>query len=314
MKKLFFIFNPSSGKNSSTGSSSIKSRLWRIIDIFTKGGYIVTTYPTQCHMDACEKIRKVCSEGSYDLIVCSGGDGTLNEVIHGIMISDNKLPLGYIPTGTTNDFAKTLGIPKKVINAAEWIVDGEPFSCDIGSFNERYFTYIAAFGAFTDVSYETPQQFKNIIGHSAYILEGLKRMGSLKSYKMRIEYDGNIIEDEFVFGMITNSSSIGGFLSQDDVLLDDGVYEVTIIKKPSSVVELNLIVASLLNIKESKINDRVLFFRTSKISFYSETEIAWTIDGEYAGSEMEVSIENKNKAVDFYVKKPLPLTIELKED
>lgn len=313
MKKLFFIFNPSSGKNPSTGSTSVRFRLWKIIDIFTKKGYMVTVYPTQCQMDTCEQTRNVCSQGIYNLIICSGGDGTLNEVIHGIMTSQNKLPLGYIPTGTTNDFAKTLGIPKKVISAAEWIIYGEPFACDIGSFNERYFTYIAAFGAFTDVSYETPQQFKNIIGHSAYILEGLKRMGSLKSYRMKIEYDGNVIEDDFVFGMVTNSSSVGGLLSQDNVLLDDGVFEITLIKKPSSVAELNLIVTSLLNIKENKVNDRVLFFKTSKITFSSESEIAWTIDGEYGGSEREVCIENKNKAVEFYVKKPLLLTKESTE-
>ena len=198
-------------------------------------------------MDACAAAKYACRQG-FDIIICSGGDGTLNEVIQGVMKTDEKLPIGYLPTGSTNDFARGVGIPKSIIDAVQWIIDGKPFPCDIGSFNDKFFTYIAAFGAFTEVTYETPQQVKNYLGHAAYILNGLTRLTSIRSYHMKITTETEVIEDDFIFGMVTNSSSIAGLLSLNDFLLDDGLYEVTLIKTPNNPLDLQRIIHSLLNI------------------------------------------------------------------
>ena len=171
-KKLVFIFNPKAGKG------KIKTSLMDIVDIFNKGGYEVIIRATQAPKDAYEQVKKYADK--VDLIVCSGGDGTLDEVVTGITEVGSKVPVGYIPAGSTNDFANSLGIPKNMKAAAETVVDGRLFACDIGAFNDDTFVYIAAFGLFTDVSYETKQEYKNVLGHMAYILEGMKRLPSIK--------------------------------------------------------------------------------------------------------------------------------------
>ena len=203
MKKMLFIYNPNAG------TGKLKPKLADVLDIFTKSGYEVTVYPTQKRYDAAEKIQE--SGSQYDLIVCSGGDGTLDEAVTGMQLCNCKVPLGYIPAGTTNDFATSLGIPKDILEAAETAVNGTVFPCDVGMFGEDYFAYIAAFGLFTDVSYATDQNVKNVLGHMAYILEGAKRVFNIPSYKIKITHDGEVIEDEFIFGMVTNSRSVGGF-------------------------------------------------------------------------------------------------------
>ena len=294
MKKLYFIVNLVAGK------ATIGSMLGDIIDEFIKSGYEVTTHITQNGKDAREKSHYACSTG-YDLIVCAGGDGTLSQCLHGIMDSDNKPPIGYIPAGSTNDFARTLGIPKTTMDAVKWITHGEPMEIDIGCFNDRYFTYIAAFGAFTNVTYETSQQVKNVLGHASYVLNGLTQITNLRSKLMRIEYNGNVLEDDFIFGMVTNSGSVAGLLSMNDFLLDDGVFEVTLIKKPANLLQLQTIVHSLLNISEEIDREYIRFFRTDKITFtaLNDEQISWTLDGEFGGDLPVNVVENRCKAIRF---------------
>lgn len=295
-KRLLFVFNPCSGK------AQIKNQLAEIVDTMVKAGYEVTIYPTQCAGDATEKIQS--EAGSYDLVVCSGGDGTLDEVVTGMMHREHKTLLGYIPAGSTNDFASSLGIPKDMVDAAKTSVSGVPFACDIGKFNGDYFVYVAAFGLFTDVSYKTSQEWKNVLGHAAYILEGAKCLHDIPAYRMQVEYNNRCIQDEFIYGMISNSTSIGGFkgMTGKDVLLDDGLFEVTLIKKPRNPMELNEIIAALINLVDD--TDMVYSFKTSEVKFTSTTEIPWTLDGEYGGSHEEVLVKNLKQTVSIMVKKP----------
>ena len=293
MKKLLFVVNGHSGKG------QIKNKLLDIIDIMIKEGYHVQVHTTQEREDATKVVREQAKY--YDLVVCSGGDGTLDEAVTGMMQSEVRTPLGYIPAGSTNDFANSLEIPKDMIQAAKTAVLGVPFSCDVGEFNGDYFIYVAAFGIFTDVSYATSQELKNQLGHVAYILEGAKRLHTIKSYHMRVEYDGNEIEGDFLLGMITNSTSVGGFknMTGKDVKLDDGMFEVTLIHKPKNIIELNTIIASLTNLKDE--TDLIDSFRADSVKFYSEEEIPWTLDGEFGGDHKEVQIKDHCKAVDIMI-------------
>ncbi len=293
-KKMLFIYNPRAGK------AKIKSNLLDIIDIFTKAGYEVTAYPTQARGDGQRAVRER-KTGYYDMVVCSGGDGTLDEVVSGMMQCEKKTAIGYVPAGSTNDFANSLKIPKNMLSAAQVIVGGSTFGCDIGTFNDDFFVYIAAFGVFTDVSYETPQDIKNVLGHMAYILEGMRRLSAVRAYKMKVESEELTVEGEFLFGMITNSLSVGGFkrITGKYVQLDDGEFEVTLIKKPSNAMELNLIMASLIN---RNINTDCMYcFRTASLRFTSEDEIAWTLDGEFGGKHTRVDISNQKQALDIRV-------------
>ena len=293
MKKLLFVVNGHSGKG------QIKNKLLDIIDIMIKEGYHVQVHTTQEREDATKVVREQAKY--YDLVVCSGGDGTLDEAVTGMMQSEVRTPLGYIPAGSTNDFANSLEIPKDMIQAAKTAVLGVPFSCDVGEFYGDYFIYVAAFGIFTDVSYATSQELKNALGHVAYILEGAKRLYTIKTYHMRVEYDGNEIEGDFLLGMITNSTSVGGFknMTGKDVKLDDGMFEVTLIHKPKNIIELNTIIASLTNLKDE--TDLIDSFRAESVKFYSEEEIPWTLDGEFGGDHKEVQIKDHCKAVDIMI-------------
>ncbi len=294
MKKLYFIVNLIAGKG------TIGSMMGEIINEFIKSDYEVTVHITQSGADARKKARYAC-QNDYDLIVCAGGDGTLSQCLHGIMDSENKLPIGYIPAGSTNDFARTLGIPKAPMDAVKWITNGAPLQIDIGCFNDKYFTYIAAFGAFTNVTYETSQQIKNVLGHASYILNGLTQITNLRSKLMRIEYNDTVLEDDFIFGMVTNSGSVAGLLSMNDFLLDDGVFEVTLIKKPANLVQFQKIVHSLLNISEEIDREYIRFFRTNKITFtaLNDEQISWTLDGEFGGDLPVNVVENRSKAIEI---------------
>lgn len=294
-KKMFFIFNPRAGK------AQIKNHLIEIVDTFIKGGYEVTIYVTQSQGDAVRAVRD--RKPGYDMIVCSGGDGTLDEVVTGMIESGENLPLGYVPAGSTNDFANSLELPKNMVKAAETVVRGKNFACDIGAFNKDYFVYIAAFGLFTDVSYGTGQEMKNVLGHMAYILEGMKRLPSFRSYYMRFTYDDTVIEGDFIYGMITNSMSVGGFkgITGKEVELNDGEFEVTLIKRPMNPIELNEIIGALLN---RDLNTGSLFyFKTSTLQVESEEPVAWTMDGEYGGEHKEIVIENRKQALKIRVNK-----------
>lgn len=293
-RKLLFVLNPFSGKG------EIRNKLMDIVDIFVKNGYTVTIHTTQCPQDAMKLVEK--KAGKYDLVVCSGGDGTLDETVSGMMRREDRVPIGYIPAGSTNDFAGSLKIPKRMDMAARMIMEGVPFGCDIGRFNEDYFVYIAAFGLFTAVSYETSQGLKNRLGYAAYILEGLKSLHTIKSYHMTIEYEDQVIEDDFIYGMVSNSMSAGGFkhITGKDVKLDDGLFEVTLIRMPKNPLELNEIIMSLTS---SKVNTELIYsFKADKLKCTAEEEIPWTLDGEYGGSHKELMIANEHRAVEIMVK------------
>lgn len=293
-RKMLFIYNPRAGK------AQIRSNLLDIIDIFVKAGFEVTAYPTQEKGDGYQAVieRKL---GYYDIVACSGGDGTLDEVVTGMMRSEKKLPIGYVPAGSTNDFASSLHIPKNMKEAAQVIVGGRTFGCDIGAFNDDFFVYIAAFGLFTEVSYETRQDVKNVLGHMAYVLEGMKRLSNIKSYPMKVEYEDKVIEGDFLFGMITNSISVGGFkrITGKYVLLDDGEFEVTLIKRPANPMELNMIMVALLN---RNINTDCMYcFTASSLKITAKEEIAWTLDGEFGGRHREVTVKNCMQALKIRV-------------
>ena len=304
MKRMLFVYNPHAGKG------LLKQKLSEIVDIFVKAGYEVVIYPTQAYRDAYRKITEMTED--YDLVVCSGGDGTIDEVVTGMMEREHKIPVGYIPTGTTNDFANSLKIPKDFLAAADNAVHGSAFPCDIGQFNDDVFVYIAAFGLFTDVSYETKQEIKNVLGHLAYVLEGAKRLFNVPSYKIRITHDDEVIEHEFIYGMVTNSRSVGGFRNMigKNVKFDDGVFEVTLIRRPKNPIELQEIIAALLI--EQVDTKHMYSFKAKKITFESLEEIPWTLDGEYGGSHDMVEIMNQNKAMELMV--PSKYVDELSED
>ncbi|MDE6781980.1 MAG: YegS/Rv2252/BmrU family lipid kinase [Ruminococcus sp.] len=296
MIKIYLIVNLVAGK------ALISENLGNIINEFTKIGGEVTVHPTQSGQDAVDSAYYAC-ENNFDILVCAGGDGTLSQCLQGVMKSQNRLTVGYIPAGSTNDFAQSLSIPRNIMDAVHWIIDGKPTNCDIGRFNDDYFIYIAAFGAFTNITYETPQKIKNTLGHTAYILNGLMQLTSIRSKRMLIKYDGNVIEDDFLFGMVTNTSSVAGLLSINDFMLDDGVFEVVLIKKPANLVQLNRIVQSILNISEEIDREYIKFFRTNKITFtcLDDEPATWTRDGEYGGDSMNCVISNCQKAISFMI-------------
>ncbi len=292
-KKLFFVFNPKAGKG------KIKTALMDIVDIFNKGGYEVVIRATQYPKDAYEMTRKYADK--VDLVVCSGGDGTLDEVVAGLVETGSKVPVGYIPAGSTNDFAGSLFIPKNMVAAAEMIMEENVYRCDIGKFNKQTFTYIAAFGLFTDVAYETDQDLKNILGHLAYLLEGVKRLFDIQSYHMKVTTEDEIFEDDFMYGMITNSRSVGGFknLTGKNVDMNDGLFEVTLITTPKNPMDMQEIIAGLMSGKDN--SDLIYTFKTSRIRIQSDEAVAWTLDGEYGGDHKEVEIRNLHRALNLYL-------------
>lgn len=300
-KKLLFVYNPKAGK------AQIRNKLADILDIFAREGYEITIVPTQKKDDA--RAAMAGRQRDYDLIVCSGGDGTLDEVVTGMIQSGFRTPIGYIPAGSTNDFGGSISLPKNMVRAAQTAVHGRNFQCDIGTFHydhvDDVFVYIAAFGLFTDVSYETEQEMKNVLGHMAYLLEGVKSLSAIRPFRVKVSWEGKVLEDDFIFGMITNSFSVGGFkkITGKNVKLDDGVFEVTLIKMPKNPIELSNIMISLLN--RDMDTNAMYCFRTSELTLESEEPIAWTLDGENGGSHTAVTIRNVCKGMDIRVK-PLP--------
>lgn len=287
MKKILFIYNPNAGKG------LLKPKLSDIVDLFVKSGCEVVIYPTQSYHDAYKKVMKFKED--YDIVVCSGGDGTLDEVVTGMMKRGSRIPVGYIPTGTTNDFANSLHIPKDLLSAADAAVNGKPFHCDIGQFNDDYFVYVAAFGLFTDVSYQTKQEMKNMLGHLAYLLEGAKRLFDIPSYHVKVTYDETEIEDDFLFCSVTNSRSMGGFRNMfgHEVEFDDGEFEATLIRSPKNLLELQSIVAALMS--KEKNSTYIYNIKAKTITFESFEEIPWTLDGEFGGEFDRVRIKNRQQ-------------------
>lgn len=300
MKKLYFITNLQSGK------SIMRGKLAAVVDQFTAAGFEVTVRTTQGRKDATAAAEYACLTGLYDLLVCSGGDGTLNEVVQGLMHSQKPLPLGYIPCGSTNDFGRSLKMSSDVEEAVNQIINGHSFCCDIGTFNGRNFLYVAAFGAFTEAVYETPQNIKNVIGHMAYLLHGLTLLPSIRPLHMKIEYDGKVIEDDFLYGMVSNTASVGGMLKLNNFRLDDGSFEVMLIRKPPNVIQLNKILTQLLDINMDIDQEYVLYFRAGQLRFISNEEIPWTLDGEYGGASCDTEIGICNRAITFWVSDDAP--------
>lgn len=294
--KTLFIYNPHAGM------MQIKNHLYNILNIFASAEYDLTVYPTKKSGEIAEYLKNNALK--FDLIVCSGGDGTLNETINGLLsLNSEKLPpLGYIPAGSTNDYASSIKIPKVMEKAAELIVNGKVQSYDVGKLNSKYFIYVAAFGAFTRVSYDTPQDVKNVFGHLAYLVEGVKSLSEIKAQKIKVKLDDTVVEGNFIFGMITNTLQVGGVykLNPKEVSLDDGLLEVMLVKEPKDVVEFNEIASFLLGgIKNSSL---VLTFKAHNIIIESKESIPWTIDGEYGGSYNRTIIKDKQKAINIISK------------
>ena len=302
MRKMLFIYNPKAG------TGQIRNNLSYILEEFANENYMLTVHPTISAGDAMNTARE--QGRGYDLIVCSGGDGTLDEVVTGMMEGGFRTPVGYIPAGSTNDFASSLDIPKVMRKAAAAIARGQVFSCDVGRLNDDYFIYVAAFGVFTEVAYKTSQEWKNAIGHLAYLLEGVKSLSALKSWKLEYRSAERSGTGTFLYGMITNSNSVGGFkgITGQDVTLNDGVFEVTLIEMPDTFVEWPSIINALLT---GKHHDRVVTFKTARVEFYSDEEVPWTTDGEYGGSHTHTVIENIHRALPLVLgKQPLVMMEE----
>lgn len=292
MKNILFIYNPVSGKG------AIKSKLSYIIETISKEG-IVTTIPTSSRGDGTKFIEQYMKE--YDLVVCAGGDGTLNEVTTGYMNVDKKYrkPCAYIPSGTVNDFATSLGISKNITECVDSIAESTIFPYDIGEFNGKYFNYIAGFGAFTRVAYTTSQNFKNILGKTAYVLEAIKSLPKIKGVDVTIQTEKGEIKGNFIYGMICNTFSVGGIIKigKDNVALDDGNFEAVFIKKPKNLIELQETINDAL---ASKLNSKhFVYARGNRFKIESKEEIEWTLDGEYGGKFKTANIVDHERAIDF---------------
>jgi YegS/Rv2252/BmrU family lipid kinase len=289
MKKVIIILNPAAGKKKSKGT------LFDIVSRFCAEGWTVSAQTTLYAGHAVEIAANAC--GNYDLIVCVGGDGTLNEVITGIMKKNGDIEVGYVPCGSTNDFARSLGIPTVVPRTVEGIITSEAAALDVGRFNDRYFSYIASFGAFTSTSYNTPQSMKNTLGHMAYILAAVGDISKIHRCHMKLSHDGEEYEDDFIFASVSNSTSVAGVvkLDRDIVDLTDGLFEVILARYPANPPEVSRIIHGLTS---SNFSDPLFrFFKTAKISFDTEEDVPWSLDGEYQESVPHIEIENVHSAL-----------------
>ena len=293
--KNLFIVNPNAGMKQAVNN------LPHILDLFTENGDKNSVHLTTQHGDGI----KLASEhgNSADRIICVGGDGTFSEVITGMQLANCDIPVGYIPAGTANDFAGSLNLSKNMTQAAKDIIDGEIEFFDIGKFNEKYFTYIASFGAFTQVSYNTPQISKNFLGQFAYILEAMKELPNIRPEYIRIQTDDCEITGEYIFGSFSNSKSVGGMLALNPDIVDmsDGLFEVFLIKPLNNIQAVWDCVYSLLN--QNYDSEYITFFRTGNAAVYSDPEMDWSLDGECAKGSERISIQNLHRAVRVIVKK-----------
>lgn len=288
-KKMLFVYNPMAGKE------QIKNKLSDIIQVFCEAGFLVTLMATEKKDDA--KNAVIEYGAGYDYVVCSGGDGTMNEVATGLMHLEDRPVCGYIPAGTVNDFASSLMIPKIMKRAARLVTEGTLFHCDMGGFNDKFFTYVAGFGAFTEVSYQTPQEWKNALGKTAYFVEGIKHLSEIKPHHMRIEYDGDIMEDDFILGLVSNSISVAGFKAYEkkDIKMDDGLFEGLFIRDLKNLLEIQEALNALLT--KNLDAPEIFKFSSRKVHIISDDEMQWTLDGEDGGSYSEVLMQNYQKAL-----------------
>ncbi len=285
MKKMYFIVNPRSGK------MKIKPALMDVLQVFNEAGYEVTVQTTLRQGHAIELAENISDD--VDILAVSGGDGTLNEVLTGLLKSNKKLPVGYIPAGSTNDFGATFGIPSEPRSAAKLIVQGKGFDIDVGRFDSRrYFSYIASFGIFTAASYKTPQAIKNSFGHLAYVLEGIKDITNITPYNVYVETDTDVYNGKYIFGSVTNTTSVGGIVKLDSELvkMNDGLFETVLVKYPENINDLSKIIAGC---STSNFSDSVFeFIKSKKIKMTFESDMDWSIDGEHEKTGSVVTIEN----------------------
>ena len=296
MKQLLFIYNPKAGRQ------RVRVMLPDLLEIFAREGYETLVHPTMAQGEASQVAA--AQAGKFDRLVCCGGDGTLNETVQGLLaLPEDKRPvLGYIPTGTTNDFAKTIGLPRSTEKLAETACNGVPRAVDIGESEGRLFTYVSAFGLFTDVSYSTPQTSKNLLGHFAYLLEGAGRLLNIPSYHMDVTADdGRQISGDFIYGMVSNTLSVGGVMSlpKDEVKLDDGKFEVLLVRPPKTPKDWQSILASLNAQKAEREDGAVVGFIAREVSFRCDQPVAWTVDGEFGGEREVTRIRNLPRALIF---------------
>ncbi len=289
LKKLLFIINPVSGKRMGL------KYLPNIIKLFFDNGYAVTAMVTDRRGDATDFAMEY--GGDYDLVVCIGGDGTLNEVVTGLARGGISVDLGYIPCGSTNDFAACHKLSSDIMTAADNIMNGSVTRFDLGKFGESYFSYVAAFGAFSWLSYTTPQNLKNVFGHSAYIFDALRDLPKIKSERLTVFADSHILEGSFIFGAICSSTSVAGVfeLPKDVVDTADGLFEVLLVREPSSLIEYQDIVRSMLE-QDYAHNPYIEFFQTSRITIDSgKKRIDWSLDGEHAVAQTRTTVENMRR-------------------
>jgi len=290
-KKLLLIVNPYAGKTQS------REPLFDAVSVFSDAGYLVSVHNTTGPGDATQ--TAALEAASYDVVVCSGGDGTLNETIAGLMQLQHPPVLGYLPRGSTNDFASSLGLPSNPGKAAQIVVSSQPRLLDIGRWNGRHFVYVASFGAFSRSSYTAPQAVKNALGHFAYILEGMKDLDTLRPYKIKLQADGEMFDGEYLFGAVCNSTSIGGLMKLDanSVVLDDGLFELLLIPNPRSAQDLNNLIMALLNQQYDR--EGLIFRHVSSIHLETQEQLPWSLDGEYAPAVPIVDIVNQRQALPF---------------
>lgn len=292
-KRMLFIVNPSSG------TLKIKDSLLEVCQIFCDNGYELTLNVTKYITDA---VNEAADKGThYDLIVCCGGDGTFNGMVSALIPRPEHPPVAYIPSGSTNDFAHTIGLTGTPLEIARQIMAGIPRNLDMGAFNQSYFSYVASFGAFTETSYNTPQPLKNRLGHLAYVLEGVRDISTIEPCHMKIVNGDTIVEGNYIFGAICNSTSIGGLIRLNQALIDlnDGLFEVMLIKAPKTVIDLTKIIVSI----TTQVYDPevIHFFQASDIYIYPETEIPWSLDGEYCPGSKEIHVQNIHNAFQLLI-------------
>ena len=290
MKNVLLIVNPRAGK------TKAKTSLFDIVNILSEHDMRVTVEITRYSGHARDIAREVTDD--YQLVACVGGDGTLNEVIGGVIESGKNIPIGYIPAGSTNDFATTLKLSKDIKQAARDVADGIERCIDVGKFDNKYFTYIASFGAFTKSSYSAPQSMKNALGHLAYVLQGIQDIPSIRAERASItDKHGKVYDDDFIFGAIANSTSVGGIISFKETLvsMNDGKFELILIRKPKNIAELNKIINALMTQKYEC--DEIIFTAVDSVNVAFMNPVTWSLDGERADTDGTVSITNIKNAV-----------------
>ena len=293
MKKMLFILNPISGQKRAA------KHLADIVSLYNRAGFEVITYVTGEQGDATRMVEEKCHE--VDLIVCCGGDGTYNETITGLQRAGSKVPVGYIPAGSTNDLATSLALSGNVMQAARDVLEGEPVAYDIGKFQDRYFSYVASFGAFTAVSYNTPQYIKNALGHTAYLLGSIQELSQIRKEHIRMVLDEErIVEDDFLFGAICNATSVGGVLTLDpnQVDMSDGLLEVLLVRAPKNLTELTECIQAVQSQNYGNCA-MITFLSARKMEIYTNPDMVWTLDGEREDGHLHIHVENQHLAVNL---------------